>query len=62
MDGPKGYHTKLHKLEKDKYHVISLICGIYKTEQMGEQNRKRLIGTENKLVVAEERGMEGWVK
>ena len=27
MDGPRGYHTKWNKLEKDKYHIISLICG-----------------------------------
>ena len=29
MDGPRDYHTKRSKSEKDKYHMISLICGIY---------------------------------
>ena len=29
MDGPRDYHTKWSKSEKDKYHMISLICGIY---------------------------------
>ena len=28
MDGPRDYHTKWSKSEKkDKYHIISLICG-----------------------------------
>ena len=28
MDGPRDYHTKRNKSEKDKYHMILLICGI----------------------------------
>ena len=28
MDGPKDYHAKQSQTEKDKYHMISLICGI----------------------------------
>ena len=28
MDGPRDYHTKWTKSEKDKYHVISLICNL----------------------------------
>ena len=28
MDGPTDYHTKWSKSEKDKYHMIALICGI----------------------------------
>ena len=28
MDGPSDYHTKWSQKEKDKYHMISLICGI----------------------------------
>ena len=28
MDGPRDYHTKWNKSDKDKYHKISLICGI----------------------------------
>ena len=29
MDGPRDYHTKwsLSQKEKDKYHMISLVCG-----------------------------------
>ena len=27
-DGPREYHTKWSKSEKDKYHMTSLICGI----------------------------------
>ena len=28
MDGPRDYHTKWSKSDKDKYHMISLTCGI----------------------------------
>ena len=28
MDGPRDYHTKWSKSEKDKYHMRSLIRGI----------------------------------
>ena len=28
MDGPQDYRTKWHKQDKDKYHMISLICEI----------------------------------
>ena len=28
MDGPRDFHTKWSKSEKDKYHMILLICGI----------------------------------
>ena len=30
MDGPGDYHTKWSDSDKDKYHMISLICRIYK--------------------------------
>ena len=30
IDVPRNYHTKWGQLDKDKYHVISLICGILK--------------------------------
>ena len=36
IDWPRDYHTKWSKSDKDKYDMISLICGIneliYKTE------------------------------
>ena len=28
MDGPRDYHTKRSKSEKDKHHMTSLISGI----------------------------------
>ena len=31
MDGPRDYHTKWSKSDKDKY-MISLICGISKND------------------------------
>ena len=30
MNGARDYHTKYNKSDKDKYHMISLICGILK--------------------------------
>ena len=32
MDGPRDYHTKWSKSEKDKYHKTSFICGILKND------------------------------
>ena len=36
MDGPTEDHTKWSKPDKDKYHMISLICGILKKEDTNE--------------------------
>ena len=33
MDGTGGYCAEKNQTEKDKYNMISLICGIYKTKQ-----------------------------
>ena len=30
MDGPGDYHTKWSKSDKDKYHMILLMCGLFK--------------------------------
>ena len=53
MDGPRDYHIKWSQSDKDKYHMISLICGIlkkwYKLTYL--QNRNRLTGFETKLMV-----------
>ena len=33
MDGPRDYHiSEVSQTEKDKYHMISLICGILKND------------------------------
>ena len=48
-------HTK-----KDRYRMVSLICGIYKTKQMNKHNKtNRDTDTENKEVVAGGRGGGG---
>ena len=46
--------SEISQSEKDKYHVISLICGISETKQRKKERIKktRLSNTENKLVVA----------
>ena len=44
MDGPRDDHTKWSKSDKDKYHMILLICGILKNdtnELIYKQNRNR---------------------
>ena len=57
MNGPRQYYAKWNKSEKDKYHVISLICGTQK--QMNKYNKTETDSdTENKLVVA--MGEVGW--
>ena len=34
MNGPRDYHIKEGKSDKDIDHMTSLICGIYSTTQM----------------------------
>ena len=34
VDGTKGYHAKINESEKDKHHMISLICVIWATQLM----------------------------
>ena len=52
MDGPKDYHTKWSKSEKDKYYIISLISGILKKYTWTYlQSRNRLTDIENKFMI-----------
>ena len=48
MDGPRDYHTKWSKSDKDKYHVILLICATWKMQMNLLQNRNRATDIENK--------------
>ena len=49
--------SELSRTEKDKYHMISLICGIFKMIQINLFNRNRLTDIENKcMVIKVERG------
>ena len=44
MHGPgEHYASEIRQLEKDKHHMISLICGIEWTNWTNRQNRDRLI-------------------
>ena len=52
-DGCTNYHTNWSKSVKDKYHMISLICGIFKKKWYKWtylQNRNRFTDLENELV------------
>ena len=42
MDEPGDYHTEWSKSEQDKYHMVSLICGIYKANT--QRHRKQTYG------------------
>ena len=42
MDGPRDDHTKWSETEKDKYHMISLIWGIWKMIQWTYWNEMNL--------------------
>ena len=33
MDGPRDYYTKWSESDEDKYHVMLLICGIFKKKK-----------------------------
>ena len=66
LDGLRDYHTARGKLDKDKCHMISLICGIKKKKKKERtlflQNRKRLTDIENKcMVIKRETGVEGGI-
>ena len=43
MDGPRDRHTEWSKSEKDKHHMILLICGILKKDGTNEPICKREI-------------------
>ena len=51
-DAPRDYHTNWSKSEKDKYYVISFICGTLKKKIKWTylQNRNRLTDLENQLI------------
>ena len=53
MDGPRDYHTKWSKSEKEKHHMISLIPEIKKKwyKWLHLQNRNRLTNFENKFII-----------
>ena len=60
MDGPRDYHTKWSQKEKDKYHMISLICGISNMTQMNlSKKQKQTLRHREQIVVAKgDRGRE----
>ena len=57
--------SEISQLEKDKYHRISLICGILETKQAKGKNEREK--ARNRLYYREQsgdyqRGCGGWVK
>ena len=41
--------SEIRQKEKDKYHMISLICGTKYTAQMNLSTEKKIMGLENRL-------------
>ena len=58
-NGPWGLYAKWNKLEKENHCISTLSCGIWK-------KKNKLMGTENRLMVARVKGGKGrgllWVK
>ena len=50
MDGTRGCYGKQNKSEKDKYHMISLICGNLRNKTDEHRGRE----SENKIKNREE--------
>ena len=51
----------MSQIEKDKYCMIALICGIQKIQQTSEYNKKKQIHRQSERVVASE-GREGAIQ
>ena len=52
MNGPRDYHSKCSKSDKDKHHMILLICGILKNDTNEPiQNRNKITDFENKFMI-----------
>ena len=58
LDGPRHCHTEGSQTQKDKHHVISLICGSTKKQEGYKylQTRSRVIDIENKFLVTWRKG------
>ena len=58
MDGSRNYHSKWSKPDKDKYHMILLICRTLKKRYKWTylQNRNRFTDIEKLMVTKGERG------
>ena len=55
--------SEVSQTEKDKYHMILLICGVLEMIQMNLQNRNRLLDLENELMINRGKGLgEGIVR
>ena len=52
--------SEISQIGKDKYYMISLIFGIYKTEKINHRQAETVMDTENKQIVA--RMKEGAIK
>ena len=61
MNGPEGIMlSETIQTEKDKYCMISCICGILKANK--QKDHQNPIHTDNKMVVSRDVGRGRWVK
>ena len=49
MDGTRKYNAKWNKPEKDKYNIISFVCGIWERQQMSKGRTRGKDKSRNKL-------------
>ena len=50
--------SEINQMVKDKYCIISLICGIYIKKEQIKQNQKKHIDTENRILGSRGEGGE----
>ena len=62
MDVPRDYHIKRSQKEKDKYHMISLICGIQTMTQMNISTKQKQTHRRREQTCGCQAGEgEGWI-
>ena len=59
MDGPRDDHTKWSKSDKDKSHMISLLCGILKKD-MSELTKQKQTQRHRKQPYGYQMGKREW--
>ena len=63
-DGSRGYYVKWNKSDRERW-IYTIWLHLYvepKKNKQAKKNVKRLIDTENKLIVARVKEVEIWVK
>ena len=57
MDGPRDYQTKSSQTEKDKHHMISLVCGNLKDDTNELIYKREIDSQKTNLWLPERKGV-----